>query len=190
MSKTTKKIVILCGHHGKETGATGNGLDEFMENAWCSCALMVRLADLGYDVEIMAIQNYSEDDNPKHYMRRRQRAMKETNADLFVAIHHNAYEDVRAHGAEVFYYGEKGKKFTEAIAPHLQYELGMRWRGIKRAGFAVLRTADKLGIPAAYVEGGFITNEGDSLRIGHVSWPDRIAKAISDGVEDYKNAPE
>ena len=151
---------------------------------------MVRLADLGYDVEIISIQNYSEDNNPKHYMRRRQRAMREISADMFVAIHHNAHENMQANGAEVFYYGNKSKEFTDAIAPHLQYELGMKWRGAKRAGFAVLRTADKLGIPAVYAEGGFVSNEGDALKIGHVSWPDRVAKAISDGIEEYDNALE
>ena len=189
MLKITKKIVILCGHHGQGTGASGNGLDEFMENAWCSCALMVRLVDMKYDVEVISIQNYSEDDNPKHYMRRRQRAMKEINADMFVAIHHNAHENTQANGAEVFYYGDKGKKLTDVIAPHLQYELGMKWRGVKRAGFAVLRTADKLKIPAVYVEGGFISNEGDALRISHVSWPDRVAKAIADGIGEYDKTP-
>jgi len=190
MSKVTKKVVILCGHHGKGTGATANGLDEFMENAWCSCALMVRLAELGYDVEVLSIQNYVEENDGTNYMARRQRALAKTDADMIIAIHHNAHENLQAHGAEIFYYGDKSKVLTEVIAPHLQYELGMKWRGVKRAGFAVLKEANRLGIPAAYVEGGFLSNEADAMRIGHVSWPDRLAKAIADGVEDYKNAPK
>lgn len=183
-----KKVVILCGHHGYGTGALKNGLDEFTENAWCSCALMVRLANAGYDVEILTTQNVNE--HGVKDMSRRQKEMENSGADIFISMHHNSYEDPQAHGSEVLYFGDDSLAIE--IGKRMEFELGLRWRGVKRIpGLAVLKKANEMGVPAALIEGGFLSNESDALHIGHVSWPDRVAKAVCDGIEEWykKNAP-
>ena len=181
-----KKICILCGHHGRGTGASGNNIDEYIENSWVSCALMNRLADLGYDVEILMVQNVNlhefEDD---YKMRRRQEAMRLTKADLFVSIHHNSFGDKDVSGAELYYFDVLSEPLAAAVGACMEDELGMKWRGCKRYKWAVISEAMRLERPCILVEGGFISNLNDALRIGHVSWPDRFAKAIADGIERY-----
>src|SRR5207247_11410245 len=45
-------------------------------------------------------------------------------------------------------------------------------RGMKRARFAVIRMAT---VPAVLVEGGFVTNLGDSQLIGTAAWRQKLA---------------
>ncbi|MFZ3374611.1 MAG: N-acetylmuramoyl-L-alanine amidase [Chthoniobacterales bacterium] len=56
-------------------------------------------------------------------------------------------------------------------------------RGIKRARFAVLRLTK---VPAVLVEGGFLTERGESRLIANRDWRAKLAEAISVGIENYK----
>src|SRR5947208_8060258 len=56
-------------------------------------------------------------------------------------------------------------------------------RGIKRARFAVLRLTR---VPAVLIEGGFLTERGESRLIAKKDWRGRLAQAIGIGVENYR----
>jgi N-acetylmuramoyl-L-alanine amidase len=56
-------------------------------------------------------------------------------------------------------------------------------RGIKRARFAVLRLTK---VPAVLVEGGFLTERGESRLIAKKDWRGSLAQAISVGIENYR----
>ena len=56
-------------------------------------------------------------------------------------------------------------------------------RGIKRARFAVLRLTK---IPAVLVEGGFLTELGESRLIAQSAWRAKLAKSIATGIINYK----
>ena len=56
-------------------------------------------------------------------------------------------------------------------------------RGIKRARFAVLRLTK---VPAVLIEGGFLTERGESRLIANKDWRAKLAQAISVGIENYK----
>ncbi|MEY2495842.1 MAG: N-acetylmuramoyl-L-alanine amidase [Verrucomicrobiota bacterium] len=60
-------------------------------------------------------------------------------------------------------------------------------RGIKRARFAVLRHTK---IPAILIEGGFVTEAGDSKRIADPAWRKQLAESICVGLESYRNLAE
>lgn len=57
-------------------------------------------------------------------------------------------------------------------------------RGIKRARFAVLRLTK---VPAVLVEGGFVTERGESKLIANKEWRGKFAQAISIGIDNYKS---
>src|SRR5438093_3403152 len=59
-------------------------------------------------------------------------------------------------------------------------------RGIKRARFAVLRLTK---VPAVLVEGGFLTERGESKLIANKDWRGKFAGAISVGIESYRALP-
>jgi N-acetylmuramoyl-L-alanine amidase len=56
-------------------------------------------------------------------------------------------------------------------------------RGIKRARFAVLRLTK---IPAVLVEGGFLTERGESRLIAQSAWRAKLAQSIATGIVNYK----
>jgi N-acetylmuramoyl-L-alanine amidase len=63
----------------------------------------------------------------------------------------------------------------------------MEDRGVKRARFLVLRDAE---MPAALIEGGFMTNPSDARRIYDPAKMKEMAKAIADGILAYKKIVE
>lgn len=60
-------------------------------------------------------------------------------------------------------------------------------RGIKRARFAVLRLTQ---IPSVLIEGGFMTERGESRMIAKKEWRADFARAISIGIENYRALAE
>jgi len=128
---------------------------------------------------------------------------------IFVSIHFNATDrDPDATGFEIFSFTPRGAPSTsdDSVAPSsLSVQAGTQVdaqsvalsaciyhsmighipefdRGIKRARFAVLRLTR---VPAVLVEGGFLTERGESQLIAKKDWRVKLAQAISAGVENY-----
>lgn len=57
-------------------------------------------------------------------------------------------------------------------------------RGIKRARFAVLRLTKT---PAVLVEGGFLTERGESRLIANKDWRAKLAQSICTGIQGYRD---
>lgn len=74
--------------------------------------------------------------------------------------------------------------FAEKIAKSVARELGreVEFRGIQRAGFAVLKTP---GIPSVLVEVGFITNPDEATFMADRDFQDKFAHAIYRAVVNY-----
>jgi N-acetylmuramoyl-L-alanine amidase len=60
-------------------------------------------------------------------------------------------------------------------------------RGIKRARFAVLRLTKT---PAVLIEGGFLTERGESRLIANRDWRGKLAQSICDGITGYRELTE
>jgi N-acetylmuramoyl-L-alanine amidase len=129
---------------------------------------------------------------------------------IFVSIHFNATnDDPNATGFEIFSFTPRGAPSTSdnAVAPSsLSMQAGTLVdsqslalsaciyhsllghipefdRGIKRARFAVLRQTK---VPAVLIEGGFLTERGESRLIANKDWRTKLAGAISVGIENYQ----
>src|SRR5437899_9475803 len=129
---------------------------------------------------------------------------------IFVSIHFNATnDDPNATGIEIFSFTPLGAPSTSdgAVAPSsLSTQPGTAVdaqslalsaciyhsmlghipefdRGIKRARFAVLRLTR---VPAVLVEGGFLTERGESQLIANKDWRAKLAAAIGVGIENYR----
>jgi N-acetylmuramoyl-L-alanine amidase len=129
---------------------------------------------------------------------------------IFVSIHFNATnDDPDATGFEIFSFTPRGAPSTSdnAVTPtSLSVQAGNVVdnqslalsaciyhsllghipefdRGIKRARFAVLRLTR---VPAVLIEGGFLTERGESKLIADKDWRAKLAAAISVGIENYR----
>ena len=132
---------------------------------------------------------------------------------IFVSIHFNASgDDPNATGFKIFSFTPRGAPSTSdgnvnarsfnmqpgssvdaqsmalsaciyhSVLGHLpEYD-----RGIKRARFAVLRLTT---VPAVLIEGGFLTERGESKLISNKDWRAKLAGAIGIGIESYRALP-
>ena len=105
-------------------------------------------------------------------------------ARIFVSIHENSLS-ATASGTETyrFYYAGAGSK-TLALLVHQQVlaALGLPDRGLKTAGFYVLRHTT---MPAILVEGAFLSNPSEALILADPAVRQRVAEAIGTGVARY-----
>ena len=140
----------------------------------------------------------------------RARIANAANNSIFVSIHFNATDrDPDATGFEIYSLTPRGAPSTSDDSVALSF-MNMQAgsavdaqsvelsaciyhsvlghipefdRGIKRARFAVLRLTK---VPAVLVEGGFLTERGESRLIANKDWRAKLAQAISVGIENYK----
>jgi N-acetylmuramoyl-L-alanine amidase len=133
-----------------------------------------------------------------------------TRNSIFVSIHFNGTnDDPNATGFEIFSFTPRGAPSTSdnAAAPSsLSMQPGSEVdaqsmalsvciyhsllghipefdRGIKRARFAVLRLTR---VPAVLIEGGFLTERGESQLIAKKDWRANLGQAIGVGIENYR----
>jgi hypothetical protein len=74
-------------------------------------------------------------------------------------------------------------ELSSCIYHSLLGQIGEFDRGIKRARFAVLRLTK---IPAVLVEGGFLTERGESRLIANPAWRKKLADAICTGIDNFR----
>jgi N-acetylmuramoyl-L-alanine amidase len=144
----------------------------------------------------------------------RARIANNTKDSIFVSIHFNAADrNPAATGFEIFSLTPIGSPSTAddglalsfmsrqmgspVDAPSLELSASIYHsllghlpefdRGIKRARFAVLRLTKR---PAVLVEGGFLTERGESKLIADRDWRGQLAQAISIGIENYRDLAE
>lgn len=101
-------------------------------------------------------------------------------ADVFISVHINASVNPAAQGTETWYYQD-----GQALARQIQTEiagLGLTDRGIKQAGFYVLRHTN---MPAALVEAAFISNHAEEALLSTDAFRRRAAAAVAAGIETW-----
>jgi N-acetylmuramoyl-L-alanine amidase len=79
----------------------------------------------------------------------------------------------------------ESSRLAETVLDAMSTVLRMPNRGVKQAGFYVLGGA---AMPAILVEIGFVTNPREERRLKDPKYRDEIARAIFNGLADYKRA--
>ncbi len=178
-------VLIDAGHGGKDGGASKNGLKEKNLNL-----------TIGYNL----INTYFEKKNSpvKAYWTRhndtfvnlyeRPTYSKTYQADLFVSLHMNSAGSSTANGTEVYYSssnnsksfsGINSKLFAQKMKDTLVSTLGTKDRGVKQAGFVVMKQNT---VPAILIELGFVTGSTDSKNLKKEAFQKKSAKTIYQGI--------
>ena len=108
--------------------------------------------------------------------------------DIFVSIHNNAMSSPAGSGTETFHYyysSAASRTLASAVQTQVVATLGLPDRGVKTAGFYVLRHTT---MPAVLVEGAFLTNATDVLMLADPAVRQRIAEAVGRGIAAYAAA--
>lgn len=208
-SRRIKTISLDPGHGGKDPGNQINRQQEKNYNLLLARELRTQLLKAGFKVTLTR-ENDSFIELPT-----RPELAKRSGADLFLSLHFNAVRGAggaAVAGAEVYcmtpaktsstnargegsssgsYPGNRSDPKNLLLGYHVQRSLvsrlGMEDRGVRRARFAVLRTAE---MPAILIEGGFMTNPIESKKIYNPAYRRQLAQAIVNGVVSYKRIME
>ena len=178
------KFILDAGH--ALTGAVGaqaNGYKEEVEARKIVSAVEQKLKSLGHKVVIASCDH--EANANKQLQRIVAVANNHKDADLFISVHFNAFEDPKANGVEVYSYSKKGKghEFAVDIQDEL-VKLGFTDRKKKEAGFYVLRHTI---CPAVLIETAFLTNADDMKKLNVDKVSSAIVKAVTGTEIAYKD---
>ena len=181
----TYLVVIDPGHNYSvtDTGAVGCGLREQDITFKVAEKLKPILESKGIQV-IMTRNNITDnvsEESVSESLKRRAAIANEANADVFISIHCNAGGGT---GTETYYYNDSvtGKEFASAIQRNVVSSVGLTNRGVKSAGYAVLRYTSMV---AALLETGFIDTEADAAALGSESKQQAYAEGIANGICEY-----
>ena len=173
------KVMLDPGHGGIDPGAVGPGGTHESDVALAIAKKVA--AYLPAPIEVLMTRQ----DDIDVGLYARPRMANEAEVSLFVSIHCNAAENRDAVGVETYalaVLGSDGARLAEAIQGRVVSLTGAVNRGVKAAGFAVLREAN---MPAALVEVGFISNYAEETKLKDAAYQDKIAKGIAGAVAGY-----
>jgi N-acetylmuramoyl-L-alanine amidase len=174
-----KRIIIDPGHGGNDSGARGVLADKIIFESELNLDIAVMLS-----IELSSYQPIlTRRANVFVELDERAAVSNRNNADLFISIHCNAADDTNAKGVEVWYCegSEKGRHIADCVMNRLS-KLGLKSRGTKAGGFAVLRQTK---CPAILVECGFMSNTEELGWLNNDNNKLKIAEAIAGGVFEY-----
>lgn len=183
------KIFIDAGHNhsGEDTGAEGNGLKE-QDITYAVASELSRLLNL-VKIETKLSRNSVFDNigtTLSDSINKRVKLANTFKADYFISLHCDSSPSSSPKGSHICIYKEGGdsERLANYINPYL-LKLGLEGRSnivSIRKDLGVLKHTN---MPAILIEMGFISNfENAKLQRDN---PDKIAKAIFNGICDFLN---
>lgn len=184
---TNKVILIDPGHGGIDAGASANGavekeinldialrLQEFIEESG-GIAILTRSEDVS-----TADKNRSKNlTQKKSDLIERKKAIEKYNADVFISIHMNKFQEEKYYGAQVFYplKNEKSKKLGELMQSSLKEYLDKtNTRKAKETNDIYVIKDNE--IPSVLIECGFLSNKEEAKKFSTPEYRQKAAWAI------------
>jgi len=202
-----RRVVSICldpGHGGTDPGFLSGKEKEKKYTLLLAKEVGEQLGKAGFKV------SYTRTTDTFIKLPSRPEAARNRGADLFVSLHFNSEgkggESVKgveiycmtpAHTSSTNTRGEGGDSgsypgnrfdaknilLAYQVQKSLVTRLGLEDRGVRRARYAVLREAE---MPAILIESGYLSNRAESQRIFDPAYRRQLARAIVDGIQDYK----
>lgn len=188
------KIIILdAGHGGLDGGANVSGIMEkdialnvtlkLRDYLQEQGALVILTRENDSDVankDTKGIRNRKQED-----LRNRVEIINNSEADLFLTIHLNAFPSSSSKGAQTFYTTRFEE--NEQVAKFIQAEIIRNLENTSREPRIISRVylMDQAKKPGALVEIGFLSNPEERARLVNDSYQEKIAASIYKGVLRY-----
>lgn len=204
LDRKIRVVALDAGHGGRDPGYQ---IGNHQEKKY-TLLLAKQVQDLLEEAGLKSVMTRRSD----MYVERGERAdlARSGKADVFVSLHYNTAPDQTAKGVETYAVTPFGAEATNGgevtLRPYpgnkydaqsvlLAYEvqrsitrsLDLADRGVRRAGFEVLRKAP---MPSILIESGFMSNPADSKKVFDEDHRKEMARAIVDGILAYKRIME
>lgn len=184
LSKAKGPLIVLdAGHGGKDDGATVRSVQEKKLTLLTVMYTKKHLESLGYRVLLTRAKDVYVP------LSRRVLVANKMKCSLFVSVHFNSAPNHLAKGLEVYYIGdtsERGRssrKLANYVIHYVMGETNFLSRGVKLGKH--LYVVRETQMPAILFEGGFMTNPEEWAKIKDKSYLEKIARGISQGVDNY-----
>jgi N-acetylmuramoyl-L-alanine amidase len=174
---STPLVCIDPGHGGEDPGAWHNDLMEKDANLEIALRTKPLVEAMGYRVLMTRTTDQTVS------LQERCDIANSARADIFVSIHNNAYLTT-SEGTETFCYYSSvdGRRLATAINHEVVSRIGLPDRGVKEAGFYVLKNTD---MTAALVEGAFVSNPEEAELLKKPWFLQKIAEGVAEGIGGY-----
>lgn len=177
------KIALDPGHGGYDSGAVGpTGVLEKNVNLAITLKIGKILQDNGIDVVYTRTSdNVSWPSDVGQDLQTRCDIANNADVQYFVCIHSNSADDPSANGTETYYLSgsPEGQKLAQSIQQELTKAIGLQDRGIKTAGYYVLKNTN---MPAILAEIAFISNPTEEKLLNDDSFQNKAAQAVATGI--------
>lgn len=197
MPVTNKTIILDAGHGGIDPGALNK--DKSTSEKDINLAITLKLRELiesSGGLVILTREDdsslYKEENNKttrqkyNENLKNRKEIISNSNANMFVSIHLNAFEQSKYYGAQTFY--PKDKQDSKELSKCIQEELK---RVVDKTNNREVKPRDDIyllkenNIPSVLIECGFLSNEKECKLLTDETYQEKIAWAIYIGIQKY-----
>lgn len=181
------KIIYLdAGHGGVDNGASVNNINEKDINLQIVYKLKDTLTNAGATV-LLTRKDDNDISNPNALYRKKSdfdnriKLINNSNADLYISIHQNIYQNKKYKGPQVFYV-KNNKQLAETVQNTLN-KYTKNNRKIKTINNTYMyKLLTKKGI---LIECGFLSNDYERSKLQNGTYQTELAKIITEGIITY-----
>lgn len=187
-NENSYKILIDPGHGGYDGGTKSkNGTLEKDINLQISLKLKDILKNKGYNVSMTREDDIALANKKIEDLNLRCKMKKETDCDIFISIHQNAFKTGNTKGLQVWYSNnEKSKNLAESIQLSVKEQLQNNNNRVAKNAkndYKILRDGYDGG--SIIVECGFLSNYEDEQNLKNDEYQNKLVEAITIGIEKY-----
>ena len=181
-----KTIYLDAGHGGVDNGATVNNVHEKDLNLQIVYKLKETLTSAGATV-LLTRKDDNDISNPNALYRKKSdfdnriKLINNSNADLYISIHQNIYQNKKYSGPQVFYVKDN-QKLAEIIQNTLNKYLNTK-RKVKTINNTYMYKLLKK--KAILIECGFISNDNERYKLKTEEYQLKLSKIITEGIITY-----
>jgi N-acetylmuramoyl-L-alanine amidase len=197
-----KTIILDAGHGGIDPGSLTD--DESIKEKDINLLITLKLKELLESSGALVFLTREEDvslyeeqegktirEKYNENLRNRKQMIKDVNADMFISIHLNKFQEAKYYGAQTFY--PSGSEESKQIANYIQKELkrvvdDTNNREIKGTQDIYLLKENE--IPSVLIECGFLSNPEEAQLLTDEKHQDKIAWGIYVGMQQYFSVSE
>ncbi len=153
--------------------------------------LCLFLEEAGADVYFTRSDDEALGQTKSEDMKKRISVVDESNADIMISIHQNAYPSENVKGAQTFYFkgSDGGKALAEKIQASLISALDEKNKRTAKenTSYYIIKNTE---IPSVIIECGFLSNPDEEKKLNTEEYRLKTAWAIFDGIREYFNESE
>lgn len=174
------RIILDAGHGGSDGGTQADSNRSDVVEKDVNLAVVLRMKTLLEENGLEVVLTRESDETLS--LDERVRIANTNEADLFVSIHCNFFEDDSSvSGLECYYCkgSENGMRYAEKILEKIGTGGKVETRNAKESNFYVLKNTD---IPAVLVELGYLSNTRESQLLSEKEYQETLTEELVNGI--------